>query len=82
MVMYNELQVGLITISPAPLGAPSGGSKIRNLWHLKRRGTQFGFGWSNSRAEISVLEWFREEKVVSLISQIWLATFFTDNIST
>ena len=64
MVMYEELLICFISRCPAPLGAPSGGSKIRNLWHLKRCGTQFGFGWSNYRAEISVLECFREEKVV------------------
>ena len=46
----------------------------------KRRAAQFGFGWSNSRAEISVLEWFREEKTLfSLLHQIWLATFSTDS---
>ncbi len=81
-VMYKELLICFITICLAPLGAPSGGSKILNLWHLKRRGTQFGFGWSNYRAEISVLEWFREENTAFFDFPSMARQCFTDNIFT
>ena len=50
-----------ILIGLAPLGTPCGGSKIGSSKHLKRRGTQFRFGWSNSSADVSVLDWFGEE---------------------
>ena len=64
-IMYKELLICLIPICLAPLGAPSGGSEIQKSWHLKKRQrTQFGLGWSDSRTEISVLDRFREEKVV------------------
>lgn len=34
--MYEELLICFIPICPAPLGAPSGCSKIWNCWHLKK----------------------------------------------
>jgi len=36
-------------------------SEIDGIWKIS--GTQFGTGESNSRAEISVREWFREDMV-------------------
>ena len=65
MVMFEDIVICFAPTCRAPLGAPSGGSETLNSRYLNiTRGTHFGFGWSNSGAEISVLAWFRGENIV------------------
>ena len=73
MIMYKELLICFIPICLGPLCAPSGSSKIPELWHLKK--TQFGVGRSDSCAEISIFDKFREE-IFSIAAPVLASHFF------